>query len=174
MTPQEITVRTRATERQLALLFSEERPFSAHLSKWEDPLLPDKYDFNCFSCSGQPAKAEIAAALQYQKECGAAFLKLESDAPLEDSFGLEQSVTLTMTLQASCDNWRQNPRVTVGTPIFAGSSVNGSIDTHANLYSPPLSALYYCAVAFKNRRADIAWAYLKGTLVGIFGIWKRH
>ena len=116
MTPQEITVRTRATERQLALLFSEERPFSAHLSKWEDPLLPDNYDFNCFSCSGQPAKAEIAAAQQYQKERGAAFLKLESDAPLEDSFGLEQSVTLTMTLQASCDNWRQNPRVTVGTP----------------------------------------------------------
>ena len=38
----------------------------------------------------------------------------------------------------------------------------------------PLSAVYYCAVAFKNRRADIAWAYLKGTLVGIFGIWKRH
>ena len=38
----------------------------------------------------------------------------------------------------------------------------------------PLSAAYYCAVAFKNRRPDIAWAYLKGTLVGIFGVWKRH
>lgn len=38
----------------------------------------------------------------------------------------------------------------------------------------PLSAVYYCAVALKNRRPDIAWAYLKGTLVGILGIWKRH
>ena len=38
----------------------------------------------------------------------------------------------------------------------------------------PLSAAYYCAVAFKNRRPDIAWAYLKGTVVGIFGVWKRH
>ena len=38
----------------------------------------------------------------------------------------------------------------------------------------PLSAVYYCAVALKSRRADIAWAYLKGTLVGIFGVWKRH
>ena len=38
----------------------------------------------------------------------------------------------------------------------------------------PLSAAYYCIVAFKNRRPDIAWAYLKGTLVGIFGVWKRH
>ena len=38
----------------------------------------------------------------------------------------------------------------------------------------PLSAAYYCAVALKNRRPDIAWAYLKGTLAGIFGVWKRH
>ena len=38
----------------------------------------------------------------------------------------------------------------------------------------PLSAAYYCAVALKNRRPDIAWAYLKGTLVGILGVWKRH
>ncbi|MBQ6142289.1 MAG: glycosyltransferase family 2 protein [Kiritimatiellae bacterium] len=34
----------------------------------------------------------------------------------------------------------------------------------------PLSAVYYCAVALKSRRADIAWAYLKGTLAGIFGL----
>jgi len=34
----------------------------------------------------------------------------------------------------------------------------------------PLSALYYCSVAFKNRRADIAWAYLRGTVAGIFGL----
>ena len=38
----------------------------------------------------------------------------------------------------------------------------------------PLSAAYYCAVALKNRRPDIAWAYLSGTLTGILGIWKRH
>lgn len=34
----------------------------------------------------------------------------------------------------------------------------------------PLSAVYYMAVAFRNHRADIAWAYLKGTLAGIFGL----
>lgn len=38
----------------------------------------------------------------------------------------------------------------------------------------PLSAFYYCAVALKNRRPDIAWAYMKGTLVGVLGICKRH
>lgn len=32
----------------------------------------------------------------------------------------------------------------------------------------PLSAVYYGLVALRNRRADIAWAYLKGTLCGIF------
>ena len=32
----------------------------------------------------------------------------------------------------------------------------------------PLSAAYYGIVALKNRRPDIAWAYLRGTLAGIF------
>lgn len=34
----------------------------------------------------------------------------------------------------------------------------------------PLSAVYYGFVALKNRRPDIAWAYLKGTIVGIMGL----
>ena len=34
----------------------------------------------------------------------------------------------------------------------------------------PLSAAYYGTVAFKNRRTDIAWAYLKGTIRGILGL----
>ena len=33
----------------------------------------------------------------------------------------------------------------------------------------PLSAAYYCTVALRNRRPDIAWAYLKGTIKGTFG-----
>jgi hypothetical protein len=32
----------------------------------------------------------------------------------------------------------------------------------------PLSAVYYGLVALKNRRADIAWAYFKGTICGMF------
>ena len=31
----------------------------------------------------------------------------------------------------------------------------------------PLSALYYGAVALRNRRIDVAWAYLRGTFAGI-------
>lgn len=33
----------------------------------------------------------------------------------------------------------------------------------------PLSAAYYCTIALRNRRPDIAWAYLKGTIKGTFG-----
>ena len=34
----------------------------------------------------------------------------------------------------------------------------------------PLSAAYYMKVALANRRPDIAWSYLKGTIVGIFSL----
>lgn len=34
----------------------------------------------------------------------------------------------------------------------------------------PLSCAYYCAVAFRNRRPDIAWAYFRGTLAGMIGL----
>ncbi len=39
----------------------------------------------------------------------------------------------------------------------------------------PLSVIWYGVVAFRNHRLDIAWAYLKGTFVGVFGeIFIRH
>lgn len=34
----------------------------------------------------------------------------------------------------------------------------------------PLSALYYCTIALKHKRTDIAWAYLRGTFAGILGL----
>lgn len=37
-----------------------------------------------------------------------------------------------------------------------------------SLVFAPLSAIYYCSVAIANRRLDIAWAYFRGTLAGIF------
>ena len=178
MTPQEITARTRSTERQLALLFSAERPFSAHLLKWEDPLLPDKYDFNCFFCSGQPEKAEIAAALQYQKDRGAAFLKLESDAPLQNSFGLEQGVTLTMTLQASPDHWKQNPLVTFYTPTLSEAmalevkhygAVYGEDFTRRNLRRL-CGKLYYHGAYLGGALAGMCYTFEYGGCVCLDGL----
>ena len=39
-----------------------------------------------------------------------------------------------------------------------------------SLVFAPLSCVYYGFVALKNRRPDIAWSYLKGTVRGIFGL----
>ena len=53
---------TRSVENKMARLFSENKPFSEHLSKWEDPALPDKYDHNAFAYSAQPTEEEFRAA----------------------------------------------------------------------------------------------------------------
>ena len=90
---------TRSIEKKMALLFSVKKQFSEHLLKWEDPGLLDKYDPNCFEYCGQPTIEEFNRAVAYQKSIGASFIKLEGNEPLEDSFGLEPGVTLTMALQ---------------------------------------------------------------------------
>ena len=108
--------KTRKNEERLISLFSERKPFSEHLVKWEDPLLPDKYDQNFFEYSGQPTREEFNKALQYQREAGAGFIKLEGDDPLADSFGLEAGVTLTMMLRSDGSSWTTNPDLVFRTP----------------------------------------------------------
>ena len=53
--------KTRFVEERMAGLFSEQKPFSEHFVKWEDKLLPDKYDHNCFEYFGQPTREELEA-----------------------------------------------------------------------------------------------------------------
>ena len=101
--------KTRKNEEILIRLFSERRPFSEHLVKWEDKNLPDKYDQNFFEYSGQPTKEEFMKAVEYQKGFGAAFIKFEGAHPLSDSFGIEEGITLTMVLDSSERNWKTNP-----------------------------------------------------------------
>ena len=111
-----ITARTRETERRLALLFASETPFSTRLSKWSDPLLPDKYDHNCFSFGSTPPEAaEIEAAKAFQLAHGDRFLKLEGEVPLPQTGGLKESLTLTMVLPAR--------EVMVGTQSKASSKM---------------------------------------------------
>ena len=108
--------KTRRIEESRARLFSIRKPFSEHLVKWEDSLLPDKYDHNCFEYCGQPTRKELEKAIAYQKQIGAAFLKLEGDEPLSDSFGLEAEVTLTMVLKTDGKSWTLNPDLCFRTP----------------------------------------------------------
>ena len=109
-------IETRVIEEKMGRLFSVKKPFSEHLSKWEDHLLPDKYDHNCFEYHGQPTEEEFQMALHYQRELGVAFIKLEGDAPLVDSFGLEAEITATMVFTDSDTTWKTNDALVFKTP----------------------------------------------------------
>ena len=113
-----IMINTRMIEEKMIRLFAEKKPFSEHLYKWEDALLPDKYDHNFFEYSIQPSGEEFRKALQYQKDLGANFIKFEGAEPLADSFGLEAGVTVTMALTDSGAGWKTNDALTFKTPSF--------------------------------------------------------
>lgn len=106
----------RRTEQALAEFFSVKRPFSEHLARWEDNALPDKYDHNCFEYSAQPTREEFERALSHQRERGDAFIELEGDVPLQDSFGLSPNVTLTMQLFGDADAWDENSEIVIRKP----------------------------------------------------------
>ena len=108
----------RNTEEDMAMIFSVKRSFSEHLKRWEDNELPDKYDHNWFEYSAQPTREEFERALQYQKERGDRFIKLEGDFPLEDDFGLSPSVTLTMQLTGGTENWTVNNEIEIKKPAY--------------------------------------------------------
>lgn len=123
-----ITEKCRAVEAEMAALFSSKRPFSEHLQKWEDTTLPDKYDHNCFEYSGQPTGEEFRLALEYQKKTGASFIKFEGNAPLEEPFGMELSVTLTMAFFPRETRWKKNPAVIrSGNFVFCYSTSSHSL-----------------------------------------------
>ena len=155
-------VETRKVEEKMAGLFSTKRPFSAHLFKWEDPLLPDKYDHNCFEYSGQPSREELEEAMRYQRSIGSAFIKLEGDEPLLDSFGLEQSITLTMVLRSAGQGWKTNPEL-----VFHVPSLSELEDIERRHFGP----LYGEDFTRRNIRRlyeklTFHGAYLDGKLVG--------
>ena len=108
--------KTRAVEQKMAELFSVRRRFSEHLFKWDDPVLPDKYDQNCFEYTDQPTKEEFLKALEHQKNRPGSFIKLEGDQPLIDDFGLKTEVSLTMELEGDTSDWSLNDKVRFATP----------------------------------------------------------
>ena len=108
----------RNTEEEMAMIFSVRRSFSKHLKRWEDNELPDKYDHNCFEYSAQPSQEEFERALNYQRERGDTFIKLEGNFPLVDDFGLSSGVTLTMQLTGPADSWSVNEGIEIREPGF--------------------------------------------------------
>lgn len=108
----------RAIEEKMMELFSVQKPFSRNFTKWEDNVLPDKYDHNSFSYAGQPLEEEWKEALQYQKDRGDSFIKLVGDEPLNDFFGLEEGITLIMVLSGSTKDWKIRKDLTFQRPTL--------------------------------------------------------
>ena len=154
--------KTRYTEEQMARLFCVRKSFSKHLSKWEDDLLPDKYDHNCFEYNGQPTKEEFSAALQYQKDKGASFIKLEGDVPLADSFGLESGITLTMVLPEQHAPWKHNEDLTFHKPTIEELEAI-EVKHYGPVYGEDFSRRNIRRLFEKY---DYHGAYLDGKLVG--------
>lgn len=107
----------RKREYAAACLFSVCEPFSRHLARWRDDILPDKYDHNAFEVHGLPDEAEIEAACAAQKERGLNYLKLETDEPIPPALlsrcGLTESCTLTMAFTGDRSGWKRNDAVAV-------------------------------------------------------------
>jgi len=84
-------------------LFSDIVPFSPHLYKQTDAVLPDMYDHNAFVTNGMPTKKELEEAENYQKKHDADFLKINSKIKLPnewiEDFRLEEDLTYTMLLE---------------------------------------------------------------------------
>ena len=158
----EMKYRIRKNEDDLIALFSERMPFSEHLDKWEDEALPDKYDQNFYEYRGQPTREEFAKALEYQKKKGADYIKLEGREPLADSFGLEESVTLTMMLRGEAGNWTTNPDLAIRKP--SAEEVEAlDVKHYAALYGEDFTRRN---VRRQYEKLTYAGAYLEGMLVG--------
>ena len=156
---------TRKSEESLACLFSVPLSFSTHLTKWEDSQLPDKYDHNAFKYVGQPSVEEFQKAITYQREKGANFVKLEGRLPLENPFGMEEDVSLTMVLSAETDHhaWKTAPDVVLRAPDTTQLE---------SLERKHYGALYGESFTVRNvrrlhERVCYHGAYLDGALVGV-------
>jgi len=58
--------------------------------------------------------------------------------------------------------------------IFARRHFNFIQSCSVTFLWMPIFAVYYCRLALVNRRPDIAWAFFKGTLAGMFGLYSRR
>ena len=155
---------TRKVEQAISLLFSVPAIFSEHLIKWEDELLRDSYDHNAFKYSDQPSVEEFRKAVAYQKARGDYFIKLEGSAPLKNSFGMEEEITLTMLLRDDAESvsWKINPHVKLMEPETE------QLEQHEIKCFGPLYGESFAARNFRRRHEKMTYhgAYLENALVG--------
>ena len=153
---------TRIVEEKMARRFSEKKLFSENLLKWEDNVLPDKYDHNGFEYTGQPTEEEFQKAVAYQKSRGDHFIKLEGDQPLADDFGLEQDVTVTMELRGGTEDWPRNEAVRFAVPYLEELEAI-EVKHYGSLYGEDFSRRN---VRRLNEKLQYHGAYIGDRLVG--------
>ena len=152
----------------MARMFSISRPFSDHLTKWEDDALPDKYDHNCFEYSAQPSADEFQRALAYQRKKKANFIKLEGDFALTDMFGLDAGVTLTMVLQETRTAWKINDALQFHTPSFSDLEAL-EVKHYGPVYGEDFS---HRNIRRLNEKLDYIGAYTDNRLAGACYIFR--
>ncbi len=102
----------RKTEEEITLLYAKKFVFSEHLTKYEDDKLKNKYDHNYFAYSDDFTKEEFEKALSYQLDKGADFLKFIGRISLNEKYGMEEGVVLTMLLENNDTSlWKSNSRL---------------------------------------------------------------
>lgn len=167
----------REQEEKRARLFSVRKPFSEHLWKWEDAILPDMYDHNTFEAAGVPSEAELCAARQYQRDGGRSFWKLETNEPLPpavtDGYGFSKGCTLTMAAMPGAHRvWRRNGAVTaadVGERDIEADILAVELRNYGAAYGEDFvrrKTARYCAAARRDGRFHYFGAYEGGRIVG--------
>lgn len=136
----------RKAEQSFKQLFSQKRAFSEHLEKWQDDDLYDMYDHNQFVplVDEDLTDKELEQAIEYQRQLGRGFLKLDTreklDKALTERFSLEECCTETMLLRDKQENiaaWKCNPDVVIhdsdSSDVLAGL-LSIEIETFASDY----------------------------------------
>lgn len=153
---------SRILEQKILELFSIKKYFSENLSKWEDNSFHDKYDFNYFEYLKQPSKDEFLQALKYQKNRNDNFIKFMGREALVDSFGLEQTITLTMELDKKHPVWRLNQDIECHYPAFDELK-----ELELKHYAPIFGKDWVLKdIICEYEKLNYHGAYLKGNLLG--------
>lgn len=108
---------TRKVDRDFLELFCKKIPFSENITKYEDDVVFDMYDHNCFILERNVTLRELfdAQAYQHKKKCD--FLKLESFHKLKKDLvkrmGLEENVYLTMLFKGKKESFKINEKIVI-------------------------------------------------------------
>ena len=168
----------RDVEEKLQLLLGEKEAFSPSLQRYKDSELSDMYDLNQFVYSAMPSRDEIKSAIDYQKNKGDHFIKLEGRFALSkkliDEFNLEECDELSMLLTVgNPKDWTINTNVEVKNLCDDFSIENDLVQLEmkefGNVYGKDFTErkiLHWIEKAKEDNGLNFYAAYLDGKIAG--------